>query len=277
MYTIGEFAAIGRLSVRMLRHYDAIGLLRPAQVDEWSGYRRYAPAQVAQLNRLLALKELGFPLEQVARILHDEPDEETMRALLEERRIAARLELGAAGARLARIEAELRRMEGAEPMPTPEVTLKALPAARVAALTRTVDAIDPEHVGPVVGPLFAELAGTVQHQGLTPSGPAVALYAPTEEQGPATVTAGMPVAETSALPPELELRDVPAVAEAATLVHHGAMATISDSWMALQEWLAAHPELRPGAESRELYLRTVPADEREWVTELQWPVTRVNG
>src|SRR3954447_8306414 len=149
MYTIGEFAAIGRLSVRMLRHYDAIGLLRPARGGEWAGYRRYAPAQLAQLNRILALKELGFPLEQVARILHDEPDEETMRALLEERRIAARLELGAAGARparlelgaagarLARIEAELRRMEEAEPMPTPEVTLKALPAARVAALTRT--------------------------------------------------------------------------------------------------------------------------------------------
>src|SRR3954453_18442239 len=239
MYTIGEFAAIGRLSVRMLRHYDAIGLLRPAQVDEWSGYRRYAPAQVAQLNRILALKELGFPLEQVARIVHDEPDEEAMRAFLEERRTAARLELGVAGARLARIEAEFRRIEGAQPMPPPAVTLKELPGARVAALTRTVEAIDPEHVTPVVGPLFAELAATVERYGLTPSGPAVALYAPTEEQGPATITAGMPVAKTSAVPTDLELRDVPPVTEAATLVHHGTMTTIADSWMALQEWLAA--------------------------------------
>jgi DNA-binding transcriptional MerR regulator len=276
MYTIGEFAAIGRLSVRMLRHYDAIGLLRPARVDEWSGYRRYAPAQLAQLHRILALKELGFPLEQVARILHDEPDEAAMRTLLEERRTAARLELAVAGARLARIEAELRRIEGAEPMPTAAVTLKELPGARILALTRTVEAIDPEHVGPVVGPMFAELAGTVERHGLTPSGPAVAIYAPTEEQGPPTVTTGMPVVE-GAVPPGLELRDMLPVTEAATLVHHGTMATIADSWMALQAWLAAHPELRPGPESRELYLQTMPADEREWITELQWPVTRVDG
>ena len=52
MYTIGEFAGIGRVSVRMLRHYDAIGLLRPVHVDDRTGYRRYAPAQVPHLLRL---------------------------------------------------------------------------------------------------------------------------------------------------------------------------------------------------------------------------------
>ncbi|WP_353813758.1 MerR family transcriptional regulator [Agromyces sp. SYSU T00266] len=49
MYTIGEFAAFGRVSVRMLRHYDAIGLLEPAHVDEHSGYRRYSSAQLQRL------------------------------------------------------------------------------------------------------------------------------------------------------------------------------------------------------------------------------------
>jgi DNA-binding transcriptional MerR regulator len=274
MYTIGEFAAIGRLSVRMLRHYDAIGLLRPAQVDEWSGYRRYAPAQLAQLNRILALKELGFPLEQVARILHDEPDEATMLALLEARRNAARLELDAAGARLARIEAELRRIEGAETVPTPAVTVKKLPGVRIAALTRPVDALDPEHVSPVIGPLFSELLEVLRGTGLTPSGPAVALYAPTEEQGAATVSAGMPIDGAGEPTPGLALRDIPEVEEAATLIHHGVMATISDSWTALREWFAAHPEVRPSGESRELYLRTMPSPEADWITELQWPFTR---
>jgi hypothetical protein len=51
------------------------------------------------------------------------------------------------------------------------------------------------------------------------------------------------------------------------------MATISDSWSALAEWIAAHPDARPSAESRELYLRTTPfEDDTEWVTELQWPL-----
>lgn len=273
MYTIGEFAAIGRLSVRMLRHYDAIGLLRPAQVDEWSGYRRYSPSQLVQLNRILALKDLGFPLDEVARIVHDEPDEPTMRGLLEARRSSVRVELDAATARLRRIEAALRQLEGTRLMSTPAVAIKPLARIRVVTMTRSVDALDPEHVAPVVGPLFADLLEHIRRHDLTPTGPAVALYAPTEEQGPASVTAAMPVARAEEAA-SVELRELEAVDEAATLVHRGEMATIGESWSALRDWFTDHPELRPRAESRETYLRTMPAAEAEWVTELQWPFTR---
>ena len=62
MFTIGDFARLGQVSVRMLRHYDAIGLLRPAVVRH-AGYRNYAAGQLARLNRIVALKELGFTLE----------------------------------------------------------------------------------------------------------------------------------------------------------------------------------------------------------------------
>ena len=69
MFSIGEFARHGRVSVRMLRHYDTIGLLRPACVDPASGYRFYQASQLAELNRIIALKELGFTLPQVQSIL----------------------------------------------------------------------------------------------------------------------------------------------------------------------------------------------------------------
>ena len=48
MFTIGDFARHGRVSARMLRHYDAIGLLRPAHTDPYSGYRYYTAAQLAR-------------------------------------------------------------------------------------------------------------------------------------------------------------------------------------------------------------------------------------
>ena len=57
MFSIGEFARHGRVSVRMLRRYDAIGLLRPACVDPATGYRFYQAGQLAELNRIIALKE----------------------------------------------------------------------------------------------------------------------------------------------------------------------------------------------------------------------------
>ena len=74
MFTIGEFARAGRVSVRMLRHYDAIGLLRPAHVDLITGYRRYTADQLTRLNRVVALKDLGFTLEQVGTMVTENPD-----------------------------------------------------------------------------------------------------------------------------------------------------------------------------------------------------------
>ncbi|MGB6455010.1 MAG: MerR family transcriptional regulator, partial [Streptosporangiaceae bacterium] len=71
MFAIGEFARHGRVSVRMLRHYDAIRLLEPECVDPATGYRFYGAGQLSRLNRIVALKNLGFTLRQVASILDD--------------------------------------------------------------------------------------------------------------------------------------------------------------------------------------------------------------
>jgi DNA-binding transcriptional MerR regulator len=81
-FSIGEFARHGRVSVRMLRHYDAIGLLRPAYVDPVTGYRSYEVSQLAELNRLIALKDLGFTLQQVQAILAERVSAAELRGML---------------------------------------------------------------------------------------------------------------------------------------------------------------------------------------------------
>lgn len=63
MISIGDFARLGRVSVRMLRHYDEIGLLRPARVDQSIEYRYDRAVQLSQLNRIIGLKDLGFFLQ----------------------------------------------------------------------------------------------------------------------------------------------------------------------------------------------------------------------
>jgi len=74
MFKIGEFSKLGQVSTRMLRHYDQLGLLRPSQTDKFTSYRYYTIDQLARLNRIIALKELGFSLEQVAQLLDKEVD-----------------------------------------------------------------------------------------------------------------------------------------------------------------------------------------------------------
>jgi DNA-binding transcriptional MerR regulator len=81
MFSIGDFARLGLVSVRMLRHYDAIGLLPPAHVDDVTGYRRYAADQLPRLNRIVALAKLGFTLKQVAELLDDAVSAEQLHEL----------------------------------------------------------------------------------------------------------------------------------------------------------------------------------------------------
>ena len=100
MFSIGEFARHGRVSVRMLRHYDTIGLLRPASVDAATGYRFYQAGQLAELNRIIALKDLGFTLQQVQAILAEQVSAAELRGMLKLRRAEIQAEK-------ARLEAEL--------------------------------------------------------------------------------------------------------------------------------------------------------------------------
>lgn len=85
MLSIGEFARLVGVSVRMLRHYDQLGLLEPARVDEFTGYRSYSAAQLDRANRLVALKDLGFSLDEVGQILADHAADADVLGLLRRR------------------------------------------------------------------------------------------------------------------------------------------------------------------------------------------------
>lgn len=132
MFTIGDFARHGRVSVRMLRHYDATGLLRPAHVDPVNGYRHYTAGQLARLNRIIALKGLGFTLRQVRDIVDEKAGAEELRGMLRLRRAELEAAVADARARLVQVEARLRAIESEGHMPTNDVVLKTVPTPRVA-------------------------------------------------------------------------------------------------------------------------------------------------
>ena len=91
---IGEFARLGGVSTRRLRHYEAIGLLEPADVDPSTGRRSYDVAQLTVLNRLLALKGLGFSLEEVGVLLGEGVDTAQLQGMLRLRQAACRSSRG---------------------------------------------------------------------------------------------------------------------------------------------------------------------------------------
>src|SRR5262245_11299924 len=151
MLRIGEFARRGRVSVKALRHYEAIGLLRPANVDAATAYRYYAADQLDDLHRLMVLRALGLSLERIRQVLQDDPSPERMRRLLDERRAAVARRIDAEQAQLAAIEARIRHLEGDRDA-APGAVVRDVPAAFVASLRRVV----PDYG--VVDSLFDEIA-----------------------------------------------------------------------------------------------------------------------
>jgi len=85
MLKIGEFSKLSRVSIRMLRHYDDIGLLKPAEIDDFTGYRYYREDQLFTIGRITSLKDMGFSLADIIKILDSYDDKEKMEAFLSER------------------------------------------------------------------------------------------------------------------------------------------------------------------------------------------------
>ncbi|WP_328584637.1 MerR family transcriptional regulator [Streptomyces sp. NBC_00370] len=267
MFTIGDFARHGRVSVRMLRHYDATGLLRPAHVDPATGYRYYTAAQLARLNRVIALKDLGFTLHQVREILDEKVSTEELRAMLRLRRMELAASMTAAAARLGQVEARLRSIESEGHMPGNDAVLKSLPPVRVAELTGV--APDFDTIGPVIQPLYEELLRRLPAAGITPAGPGVAYYEDAPDGG-ILVHAGVEVAAPLGDDDGLRVVDLPPVEHAATIVHHGSMETVLPTVQTLARWIDANG-YRSAGYPREINLEC-PENRDDWVTELQEPV-----
>ncbi|WP_229403398.1 MerR family transcriptional regulator [Micromonospora okii] len=272
MFTIGDFARLGRVSVRMLRHYDSIGLLRPAAVDQRSGYRFYRAEQLHRLNRVIALKELGLTLGQVRVIVDDAVDVAELRGMLRLRRSELEARLAADTARLAGVEARLRMIETEGRMTSQDVVLKELPPVRVAELTAVARSYQTPDISPVIQPLYPELHRRLGEARITPSGPGLAWYEPAGEEA-VLVHAGVVVAAEAGSAREFAIVDLPAVPAAATIIHHGPMDEVERSMQALAAWIEENGWHADGF-ARELYVAYSAEDPANGVTELQLPVVR---
>ncbi|SIM56362.1 MerR family transcriptional regulator [Micromonospora cremea] len=278
MFSIGDFAALGRVSVRMLRHYDAIGLLRPAATDPVSGYRYYRADQLRRLNRIIALKDLGLTLAQVADILDNKVTVDELHGMLRLRRAQLEEQLSADAARLAGIEARLRMIEQEGHMSTEDVVLKRIPQARVAELSAVAASYEGPDIGPVIGPLYQEMWRRLKQTGATVTGSPIAYYVP--EPGAdgdgqeVRVHAAVEVAaNTPAGDGTLDILDLPGIQSAATIVHRGPMDEAFRSMQILARWIDDNG-YTPVGYAREVCLEFDPENPVNWVHELQLGVAR---
>ncbi|MCP4419448.1 MAG: MerR family transcriptional regulator [Chloroflexi bacterium] len=142
MFKIGEFSKIAQVSVSQLRYYDEIDLLKPASIDEWTGYRYYSARQLPRLNRILALKDLGMSLDQISRMLDDEVSVDEIRGMFSLKKAQAEQAVRDELARLRSIEARLQQLESGETADNYDIVVKSVPVQPFLALRKQCASFD---------------------------------------------------------------------------------------------------------------------------------------
>ena len=274
MFRIGEFSRIARVSLRLLRYYDEIGLFVPHYVDEESGYRYYSASQLPQLNRILVLKDLGLSLDQISRAVAREILPEELRALLEERRKEAQRAMEIERMRLRQLESRIAQIENGGHLHHDDVILRSEPLRYFFSTRETVASF--QEASDIIRDLKRSLgAGPAPIAGFG----AIA-HSPEFEPGSIDVELGFFLKEddSAGLPDktragrDLSLRTLPAVDRVAVCVRVGPPDQAHAGAAQIGGFVEAHGLALDGP-NREIFLRGPDLQKmQESVVEMVFPV-----
>jgi effector-binding domain-containing protein len=269
LFRIGEFSRLSHVTVKTIRHYDKIGLLKPARVDSFTNYRYYSANQLPRLNRILALKDLGLSLEQIKMLLNEDLPAAQIRGMLRLKQLEIQETLDKEQIRLDRVEQMLRQIEKEEKMPNQEVTIKPINAQQVISYRDTVPTYSDS------GNLFNEVFAILGKYQVQPAGPPVGIYYDHEyQEQDVDVEIAIPVSTNSEIADDVPIRELPPEKEVACIFHQGGYDTIGASYGNLMRWIEENGYEIVGA-VREVYLRGPESGEQDnYLTEIQLPVKR---
>lgn len=280
MLQIGEFSRLSRISVRMLRHYDQVGLLKPAEQDAQTGYRRYAVSQLAEANRITVLRDLGFPIREIGRLAHAD-DGELARAL-DDRARELEEGIGREQRRLADLRRFRQEVEAGGAAVSCEVTLVSVPPYQVVALRMELAGYDEERRA------WERLGALMGERGITPSEPYTE-YCEFCNEGAGSGSSGRAGDDTAVVVEVAVATDAhgeddgplcfyrsAALPLAASIKVYGPYENIAPVYASFARWLEDHPALRMAGPTREVAHRGPwnADDPQDYLTEFLVPVRK---
>jgi DNA-binding transcriptional MerR regulator len=277
MLKIGDFSRLTQIPIKTLRYYDEMGLLKPAEVDQFTGYRYYTLDQLPRLNRIIALKDSGFSLDQITQLLTSHLTATELRDLLRLKHLELQQQVEAARARLTRLEIRLKQIEMEDNMPNHEIITKKLEPQRVLAIRQLIPTL------PDRAALFDEINTALRQHRLKPTAPHLLIYhhagyrdtdldleiaIPIDSSAPDS----LPLSATR----QLTARTIPAINTALTCLLRGSYDQLNGVYTALNTYLHTHGHNYLGP-AREVYLRTDAASPADYLTEVQYPIGEFTG
>ena len=266
MLQIGEFSRVCQVSVKTLRHYDKIGLLVPAEVDRFTGYRYYRPEQIDRMNYIQRLKRYGFSLEEIQRLIALSDNAALAHELRRQKEKLKRAQQEMAIV-LSELQTHISVFErtGDIMIYQKGYTIETRQSPAMNLLTRrAMMGVDE------FGRHFSALFERAVREHATPTGLTGARYYDDEFNH-----------ESSDIEVFMEIREtgkadvVSAPVECAMTVHRGGYSTLSEAYGAIVSWIIENGYEIAGAPF-DLYVRTqfdTPSPEA-WMTEVYFPIRK---
>lgn len=271
LFRIGDFSRLCRITVRALRYYDEIGLLKPVKVDQSTGYRYYSDAQLARLNRIVMLKGIGLSLDDISGLVHNGMPVEHIRQLLQVKQTEIQERLHQDTGRLRQVEVWLDKInkEGTIPADT-NVQPKEIPELKVIG-KREIGTYE-ETTNRIKAELLQQIYRPGNREKVSICGPLIMLcYDEEFKEKDADIEIAIPISgEISASEPSIEVKNLPGC-RVISGIHKGSYYNMDKSYAQIFEYAEEH-NLKLLTPSRELYLNDreeVP--ENELLTEIQCP------
>lgn len=264
---------IAQIPGSVLRYYDQIGLIKPAHIDPWTGYRYYHANQLPRLHRILALKELGLTLDQITQLVDGDVSNEEIRGMLMLKKAQVEQTVQEEIARLRQIEARLQFIEAPD-RPTFDIVLKQVPAQHYLSLREVLPGVD-EALG-IMRELVRVLPVQIENGGLGHF--TTVVHSETLESNRLDIELGAILnsadAPTITLSGDrtLKLNTLPAANMMATIVQVGGFENNCRSYGAIGMWVEENGYGIAGP-GREVLIKPPRTDQPdEIVTEIQFPV-----
>lgn len=272
MFKIGDFSRLTFVTVKTLRYYDEIGLLKPVQVDGFTGYRYYSADQLPRLNYIIALKDLGLSLDEVAVLVKGNLTAAQMRDLFILKKAELQQRVAEEQTRLDRVEKLLMQIEGEGTMPNYQITVKKIEPMLVASVRDVV----PTYAD--CGPLFGEVYKYIARKGVfKPAGPPLMLMHDAEyKERDVDIEIAVPINKAVKGSDRVKVYELPGMEKAATTIHNGPYNTVSGAYNAIMAWCEANG-YQLVSPCREVYFtdpKEVAKDPSKNVTEIQFPVCK---
>ena len=272
MFKIGEFSKMVRVSARMLRHYEQSGLLTPAQVDRFTGYRLYSAAQMPLLARITQLRDIGFGVEEIKTLLPRYDDPAALAQALERKAGEVQTTIGLEQNKLEKIAALRGKLQKERVNMVFEAELKSLPAVKVLSLREILPAPEQEPA------LWEKLAAFIQKNNIAfdKAGGYSIYHDEDHKETDVDVEIAIKVGELGESVGGFVFKELPAIPQAATVRFSGPYTGYGEAIEKLAGWVETNGYAFAGT-IRGLAIKTYAntQSEEDFLTELQLPVKKI--